>query len=216
MGLIAKDTGGGEDFTPVPQGTHIAVCNMVADLGLQETTFNGEAKVKHQCFVRWELPYERVEYTDQSGAKQEGPMMIGKVYTLSLSEKANLRKDLEAWRGKSFTPPELEGFDLFNLLGVGCQVTVTHREKGGKVYANVTGIAGWPKGMEKPGTTENALLKYSEDDRADFEKLPEWLRKKISEAKPADHSTQQDGDPGADDPGDYGSPGGDLDDEIPF
>ena len=30
-----KATGGGEDFKRCPAGSHLAVCNMVADVGLQ-------------------------------------------------------------------------------------------------------------------------------------------------------------------------------------
>lgn len=207
MGLIAKDTGTDNDFTPVPQGTHLAICNMVVDLGLQETTYNNETKVKHQCFVRWELPHERIEW-EVDGQKKEGPMSIGKTYTLSLADKANLRKDLEAWRGKAFTPDELDGFDLFNLLGVGCQVTVTHKAKDNRTYANVTGVAGWPRGMPKPQATENPILKHAEDNQADFEKLPEWIRNKIKQSLPADHAVNQTDDPG--------TTANDLDDEIPF
>lgn len=206
MGVIARDTGGG-DFTPVPEGTHLAICNMVVDLGLQETTFKGEVKIKPQVYVRWELPHERMNWTDKDGQEHEGPMVIGKVYTLSLSEKANLRKDLEGWRGKRFTEDELKGFDLLNLLGKGCQVTVTHREKEDRTYANVNGVAGWPKGTPKPETTEVSILKYASDDTGDFDDLPEWLRKKIESQKSEDDVV---------DPGPPSNGHDDLDDEIPF
>ena len=210
MGLIAKDTGSDNDFTPVPQGTHLAICNMVVDLGLQETTYNNETKVKHQCFVRWELPHERIEW-EVDGQKKEGPMSIGKTYTLSLADKANLRKDLEAWRGKAFTPDELDGFDLFNLLGVGCQVIVTHKTRETRTYANVTGVASWPKGMPRPQVTENPILKYAEDAQADFEKLPEWIRNKIKASLPADHTVNQTDDPGPQGPEEY-----EADSGVPF
>jgi len=178
-GKIYKDTGGG-DYTPTPEGTHLAICNMVVDLGFQETTYMGETKVKHQVYLRWELPHERLEWTDKEGAQHEGPMSIGKTYTLSLSEKANLRKDLETWRAKAFTDKELEGFDLFVLLGIGCQVTVVHAHKDGKTYANVRGIAGWPKGTPKPERTENVPLRYSADENGDFEDLPDWIKERLS------------------------------------
>ena len=179
---MAKATGGG-DFTPAPQGTHLALCNMVVDLGVQESTYKGETKNQHQVYVRWELPHERITWQDDSG-EHEGPVVVGKIYTLSLHEKANLRKDLEAWRGRAFTAAELEGFDLFNLLGVACQITVTHKDReGGGVYANVTGVAGVPKGMDKPEGTEVPILKYTEGDEGDFENLPQWLRDKIMAQK---------------------------------
>ena len=78
-----------------------------------------------------------------------------------------------------FREAEKEAFDMFKLLGAACQVTVTHRESGGKTYANVTGVAGWPKGMDKPKETECKGLKYSQDEPEAFQELPEWLRDKI-------------------------------------
>lgn len=215
MPLMAKDTGGG-DYTPTPEGTHLAICNMVVDLGHQETTYMGARKVKHQCYVRWELPHERLEWTDREGQEREGPMSIGKTYTLSLSEKANLRKDLETWRGKAFTDDELAGFDLFSLLGIGCQVTVVHAHKDGKTYANVRGVVGWPKGTPKPQTTENPVLKYTADDDADHDDLPDWIKEKI--AKQVDPDDVPDSEGYGNGYGDSSGnlDGGDLDDEIPF
>lgn len=214
MSIMAKDTGGGGDFTPVPEGTHLAVCNMVVDLGHQNTTYMGETTIKHQCYIRWELPHERLQW-EQEGQSREGPMVIGKTYTLSLNEKANLRKDLEAWRGKAFTPEELEsGFDLSVLLGVPCQVTVTHKHKDGKTYSNVAGLAGWPKGMDKIAP-ESGVLQFSDDTPGDREKLPKWIQEKLlARVDPADQGApppqaEHDyygGEPAADD----------LDDTIPF
>lgn len=166
MSLIAKEPEGG-DFVLVPQGTHLAICNMVVDVGIQQTGF-GE---KHKVYIRWELPNERTE--------DDKPMVIGQFYTMSLSEKANLRRDLESWRGKQFTKEELAGFDLRKVLGAPCQVTVLHNAGPDRTYANVTAVVSFPKGMQKP-TPENDLISYDNDDPADLGKLPEWLQKKIS------------------------------------
>lgn len=209
MPLIAKDAGGG-DFTPVPEGTHIAVCNMVVDLGLQETTYDNKPTVKHQCFIRWELPHERIDWTDKDGTPKNGPMSIGKTYTLSLSDKANLRKDLQAWRGRAFKQEELDGFDLFKLLGVGCQVTVVHAAKNGKTYANIAGVAGWPKGLPKPQVTENQMMRYSADEPESYESLPQWLREKI------DRQIKENGHAEEPPPNDGYGAGAPLNDDIPF
>ena len=210
MALMAKNTGNSLDFTPVPQGTHLAICNMVVDLGLQESTFDGKTSLKHQAYVRWELPKKRMEWTDADGKNQEGPMVIGKTYTISLHEKANLRKDLESWRGKAFTPDELEGFDLFKLLGVGCQVSVMHKDKqGGGFYANVATVAGWPDGLPSPDNVECPLLKYSDDDTGQLPDLPERLRNKIAAQKKVEPMVggpaYQQNDPGAGSSDDYGA-----------
>src|ERR1700743_3838249 len=97
MAIMATDSGGGGDFSPVPAGTHFAVCDQVVDLGKQRivSQMYGES-IKHQVYIRWQIPAERVEW-EFEGQKKEGPAVIGKTYTVSLGDKANLRKDLQAW-----------------------------------------------------------------------------------------------------------------------
>jgi hypothetical protein len=210
MAIIATDSGGGGDFTPVPAGTHFAVCCMVADLGKQRISSQmfGES-IKHQVYIRWQIPAERVEW-EKDGEKHEGPAVIGKTYTLSLGDKANLRKDLEAWRTVPFTPDQLMGFDISKLLGAPATLTVTHTEKNGKVYANVASLGGIPKGSAKPELEGEAIL-YDVDNLGTFEKLPKWLQEKVQqqlveETVGGSHTDQYNG----------GSSYDELDDEIPF
>lgn len=201
MALIVRDNGG-TDFAPLPQGTHVAVCNLVADCGVQP---GGRFKPRHQVYVRWEIPAERIEWTDRDGHVHKGPAQIGKFYTASLSQKAKLRHDLENWRGRAFTPEELAGFDLFNILGHACQIVVTHAGGDGRTYANVTGVIGLPKGMPRP-KAERQLVKFAPDAREQFEELPGWLRERIQDAvkaPPAETVSRIAGDE-------------DFDDEIPF
>jgi hypothetical protein len=208
MGIYVSDTGGGGDFTPVPEGTHFAVCDMVVDLGKQRTTYMGDTTIKHQVYIRWQIPAERTEWTDGEGVKHEGPMVIGKTYTSSLSEKANLRKDLQAWRGRAFTEDELKRFDISKLLGAPATISVTHkpRESGG-VYANVTSIGGLPKGLDKPQVEGEPFI-YGDEDAEAYERLPKWLKEKV------DGRVQDVAPEAADErnPPAYA----DLDDDIPF
>jgi hypothetical protein len=124
MAITATDKGG-KDFKKVPPGCHFAICNMVVDLGVQRTTYKGQAKTQHQVYLRWEIPDERTTW-EKDGKEQEGPCSIGSTYTLSLSEKAKLRAVLENWRGRPFTDDELKGFDITNVAGKCCQVMVQH------------------------------------------------------------------------------------------
>jgi|SRR5882672_2394830 len=199
MPLPVKDNGG-KDFKKVPQGVHAAVCNLVCDCGVQP---GGKYKPQRKVYLRWEIPSERIEWTDKEGHPHEGPMTIGRFYTASLSEKATLRRDLENWRGKAFAKEELEGFDLFKILGTACQIMVAHNTEGGKTYANITGIMGLKKGDARPAA-ENTLIKYSPDEPQMFDQLPEWLRQKIADGGGASETTA----PAADKD--------DFDDEIPF
>src|SRR6185503_19717990 len=193
MAIIAEDNGG-KDFKKVPAGCHFAICNMVVDLGIQETTFKGEAKSQHQIYLRWEVPDERVTY-EKDGRQGEGPCSIGRTYTLSLSEKANLRKDLENWRGKAFTPEELRGFDVTKIAGTCCQIMVQHKESGNKTYANITGIMGISRDQReraRGAKSEVGVVVYSLDDPDPeaYEHLPNWIKEKLETriAAPSAHA----------------------------
>lgn len=141
MAIIAKATGGGKDFIPAPEGTHAAVCVDVIDLGMLEVTFGGKKKQQHKVNIVWQIDETR----------PDGKLFtVRKRYTLSLHEKAALRKDLESWRGQSFKPSELEGFDLEVLIGKGALVNVLHEVKEATTYANVVGVMRLPSKMAAP------------------------------------------------------------------
>lgn len=178
MAMKFKATGNGEDFKRAPAGSHIAVCNLVADVGLQPGS-RMYPNPKHKIYIRFEIPAERVEY-EKDGQKIEGPITIGSYYTASMSEKATLRKHLEGWRGRKFTDAEAEDFDVSAILGKACMLSVIENEHDGKTFSNIASIGGLPKGLPAP-TAENPLLYYAPDDDSKHDRLPEWLRKKIDE-----------------------------------
>ena len=78
------------------------------------------------------------------------PFHVQKRYTLSLHEKAGLRKDLESWRGKPFSDTELQGFDVENLLGVAAMLNIVHAVVQGSTFANIASIMRLAKGMQAP------------------------------------------------------------------
>ena len=180
MALIAS-TSGGSSFTPVPQGVHVGRCYRVIDLGTQTSEFQGKQKKARKVMLAWELFGE-----DEEGVPlkmDDGrPLSISKRYTLSLSEKASLRADLEAWRGRAFTEDELQGFDLKALLGVYGLVNVTHTQKGDKTYSNVAGISPLPKAMRehRPAPiNENEYFDVTEPDMKVFETFSDRLQETI-------------------------------------
>ena len=63
-------------------------------------------KTQHKMMIQWECPEYRIEI-EKDGKKLDLPRAISRRYTMSLGKKANLRKDLEAWRGKPFTDDEV-------------------------------------------------------------------------------------------------------------
>ena len=75
MALNLPVSGGGGDFKRAPAGSHIAVCNLVVDCGLQPGS-QMYPKPQRKIYVRFEIPSERVEY-ERDGVKREGPLTIG-------------------------------------------------------------------------------------------------------------------------------------------
>ncbi len=141
MAIIATvGANDGQSFTPAPAGVHQAVCVDIVDLGIVEVTWQGKTKQQHKINVAWQIDEPRDDGK---------PYLVFKRYTLSLSEKANLRKDLESWRGKKFTRDEEMGFDVESVLGANCLLNIQHNTNGDKTYANVVSIMPLVKGMGK-------------------------------------------------------------------
>jgi len=167
--LTAKNEG--VERVLVPAGAHVARCYGVIDLGTQYSEKFGAWS--HKVLLQWELP---------SDLMQDGrPLAISKTYSLSLNEKAILRKDLESWLGRGITTKEEhEGFALGSMLGASCLLSVVHSENNGKVYANVGSVMSVPKGMTIPDAF-NPMVSYDIENGEDtvFEKLPDWVKTKI-------------------------------------
>lgn len=191
MSFIASDSGGG-NFKRVPSGVHIGRCYSLIDLGTQLTSGQFGEKMQHKIRIGWELFGE-----DENGAPltvdvdgREMPMVISKNYTVSLHEKANLRKELGQWRGRDFTEEEAKAFDISKLVGAYCMVNVTTSETNGKTYSNVAGLTPIPSALKnaKPEGV-HAIIKFDLDapDMVVFntfhqqlqdtiKKSPEWAR----------------------------------------
>lgn len=177
MALTFKAGSGGGDFKSVPPGSHIAICNIVADMGLQPGS-KIYPDPKHKVYIRFEVPAERVEY-ERDGTKINGPIVIGQAFTASMHEKATLRKYLEGWRGRKFSDDEAEKFDVSAILGKPCMLNVIENVVEGKIYSNINSISPLPKGVPAP-MAENDLVYYAEEDTSKFGLLPEWLKEKIN------------------------------------
>ena len=169
---IAKESGG--SFVPLPPGSHIARCIGVVSLGTQPSNIYAAT---YKVMLTWEVPGEQIKVADGKTM----PSIINKEYTLSLGKKSNLRKDLEGWRGREFTPEELKGFEVERILDQVCMLSVIHKQsQTGNVRATITGISRLPKGVVCPARAHELVhyeIEWGKDER--FNKLPEWIRKKI-------------------------------------
>lgn len=172
---------GGSNFQLAPVGNHIGICVQVVDLGTQHDEFNKKPKLIHKVRVSWELPDEKAVFDEARG---EESFMVSKEYTLSLNEKANLRHDIESWRGVPFTEKELESFEVGKLLGAPAMVNVMHETSANKrKYVKITSVTRLPKTVKKADVPKPTipLLKYDIEDGDNdvFRSLPEFIQEKI-------------------------------------
>lgn len=143
------------DFVPPPAGTHLAVCYRFIDLGTQETEYQGQKKHQRKVLMGWELPDELME--------DGKPFVIQQRYTWSMSDKAKLRADLESWRGRAFEEKDFGTFNIKNVLGKPCVLTIVHTVKNGKTYANIAAVGKPMKGMNSPQPV-NPIQYFSLED----------------------------------------------------
>jgi hypothetical protein len=213
MSFVVEDNGG--SFESAPTGMHLGRCYRIIDLGTQKSEYMGQMKALRKVMLGWELHAQ-----DDAGnaiRMQDGrPFAMFKNYTLSWSEKANLRLDLQSWRGKPFTEEEQERFVLKSILDKWCMVNVAHknRKTGSGVYANVTTVLpvlpiykemGMPKGHNSCGIFQiddpdmEMFESFGKAIKAKIELSPEWQSRSKKAAAPKSAS-------GFDD----------MEDDIPF
>lgn len=182
MSFIVRENEG-STFKPVPPGTHLARCFRIVDLGTQESNYQGKINFLRKLMMQWE-----VHGADENGevliTSSGEPMTISKNYTVSLGEKARLRRDLISWRGKPFTPEELKGFELKNLLGVWCMLGVIETQgKDGKTYSNVDTITPVHPIIKKNGLppyhNKVGIFSIDDPDMVMFETLSDHVKNKI-------------------------------------
>jgi len=181
MGLGASRK---SDFVsdPIPADTYISRCIGVFDLGMQHNvTYD---KMEHKAVFQFEIPEVRMEY-EKDGVQVNNPRVVSKTFTLSLHKKANLYKALVAWRGKEFTPEELDRFDVFNVLGQPCMLQIINVQgkstNADRVYSNIEQIGKVYKGLEVP-ELELEIRQFSFEDIETYEQMmeykdivPEWV-----------------------------------------
>lgn len=136
MAIIAKNTGG--EYQRPSTGTVQAVCYGVVDIGFQDTPWGK----KHQVVILFEIN-EKMKGGDYDGKR----FVISKKYSLSLHPESNLGKDLRSWTGKEFK--EDEQFDIEQLKGHNCLLSIQETKKNDKTYTNIATISPIMKDMEK-------------------------------------------------------------------
>lgn len=181
--MIIATNAGGSPRELVPAGSHIARCYQMIHIGTIQANIMGEAKILNKVRLTWEIPGEMRVFNEEKG---EQPMVIDKEYTLSLNEKANLRKDIDSWRGKSLTDEQAESFDLTVLLGVECMLSIIHKTSAkGNEYAFVASVSRIPKGIEAVKQI-NPNFEFNYENHFDLdglEKMPDFIKDMIKSSK---------------------------------
>lgn len=177
MAITAQNTG--KTFELVPAGNHIARCFSMIEIGTVTEEIKGKLTKLYKVRVTWELPLEQKVFDEAKGSQ---PFSISKEYTLSMNEKANLRKDLESWRGRGFTEDEAKAFDITKLLGVACMLNVIHKtSQAGNPYAAISGVTPIPKGVTCPPQINSMFVLSYDDDKweAKFGTLSQYVKERI-------------------------------------
>lgn len=175
MSLFVNE-GAGTTIPLLAEDVYPAVCCMLVDLGEQYSErFNN---TQRKVLISWELPGEKLDNGDTR--------RLSNTYTASLNSKGNLRKDLISWRGRDFTVEELKKFDLRNIVGAPCMLSVIHKVgQDGNKRAVIGGIMKLPKGMPLPTLTNGFTIFDLDDPDAETKMadLPEWIQTRIKESE---------------------------------
>ncbi|MES2360005.1 MAG: hypothetical protein V4529_16820 [Gemmatimonadota bacterium] len=156
--------GSDSKFRPHPDGQYIGICVDTIDLGDNVETFAGQpSKLAHKCA----LVFRTGERNEETGDYID----IGREFTVSMGEKANLRKFLEQWRGKAYDAEQIEaGVPLHKLTNQAGLLTIAQEtSKQGRKYAKITACVGVPKQMK------GGIGQYTDYTRADY-----WDEKKAA------------------------------------
>lgn len=179
MSITVKD----DDRPPrelIPAGQYIARCYSMINFGTIEEEYMGKIKMLNKVRLSWEIPELMRQFKE---GEPEQPMAIHNDYTLSLYEKANLRADLESWRGQAFKDDETDGFDITKVLGVECFMSIIHKtSKKGNDYEIISSITPVPDAIKKgvkPLINKLQELSYENWDQEVFDAQPKWIQEKI-------------------------------------
>lgn len=160
MSIVVKDEK--KEYPRASEGQHVAIC--VDIIGPWEAVDDYDKSkpypIRKLAYV-WQL-----DETRQDGKRFE----VAREFSLTFGAKANLRKFLGAWRGKSIDDTEAKaGVDAAQFKGAPGLLTIEHKEKrAGGTRVEVASVIPLPKMV--PAITATA----------DYTRAPYW-QKRIEE-----------------------------------
>jgi hypothetical protein len=178
MAIYAEKSEG--EYKQVAPGTYVARCISMIEIGTVREEFQGQIKSVQKVQIRWELPTELSIFDPEKG---EQPFSVSKMYTLSMHEKSNLRKDLESWRGGGFSEEDARKFDITKLLSKPCILNIIHRPSKtnpGRTVTEISSIMPLMKGQVCPDQINpTRVLSYDNFNWELYESLSDYTKDKI-------------------------------------
>ena len=163
---------------PLEDGLQKARCYLMAYVGVCEDDYQGKITKRPKVILGFLYP----EHTfDFYGDGEELPYSKCKTYTFNLGRKANLRKDLEKWRGQKWKE-DWPDFDLTKVLGTAVLHNIIHNENGDKFY--IDGLIKIKSQSECPPLANDPIMyDIREHDHDVFETLPKWIQDMAMESE---------------------------------
>ena len=160
-------------FINLKPGTYKSRVTGVAELGLQETTYKDVQKIQKQIALLFSV-------FENDGST---PVILGKSFAMTIRDNATLRKAIIAIRGKDFTPEELNDWDLAELLGLPCLITIDQYERKGYTNMAIKQITTSLTDSTTPEIEVKDYIYFDIDDMetwTSFTRMPKWLQIKIN------------------------------------
>lgn len=181
------------DYALPPAGQHPARCCDVVYRGEHPNKFKPGVMQKK---VSIHMMLDTEDDNGQPVRRNDGKrFVLSQWYTKSMNAKSNLRKALEAWRGKAFDDEVAETFNLNDLINAPALVNVIHKTNAkGDQVAVIDSITKLPRQM--------TVFPVKDIDYVRIKDRPR-------DSQNGNGNTQEHGEA-------YDGEGEDIDDDLPF
>jgi len=173
--VAAQHSISNNDTFLIPPGPHVATAFAAIGVGMQETTYGPRNRV----FVGWEIHNHRFQW-EKDGVENDIPANTWRAYNVSMHKNSTLRMDVEAWMGKTMSKEDAAGFDLFDLVGRSCQLTIEHTTVGDRTYNNVKSVSQLMPGTDVPPLESDEIRYLQPHEVADWNLVPDFIRLKVA------------------------------------
>jgi hypothetical protein len=159
-------------------GSYQARIYSIVHIGHVKRSWKGQESIKDVIRFSFELPTEMYEFNPEKG---EQPYSLSREETASIDPRSGLFKMAAAC---GINLKEEEEFDVKDLLGKTLMITVDSYETENGSFNGIQAYSPIPKGLPVADAVNETVFYDCEDPDEDvFDTLPEFLQKKITDAK---------------------------------